>query len=90
MLCRVLQRNPDVSAEVLHRAAGRCEGCASDAPLGRPDGRPYLEVRHRLSWADGGEDTVENATASCPNCHQERHYNGLIDVVCTFTPGAKA
>jgi len=68
-------RNPDVVAEVLLRAAGRCERCLAQAPfLRRSDGSPYLEVHHKLRLADGGEDTVGNAIALCPNCHRHEHH----------------
>jgi 5-methylcytosine-specific restriction protein A len=71
----VFIRNPDVVAEVLGRAAGKCERCSQDAPFHRrKDDSPYLEVHHRKQLADGGEDTVENAIALCPNCHREVHY----------------
>jgi hypothetical protein len=71
----VFERNPDVVAEVLVRASGRCEGCSKDAPFTRrSDGSPYLEVHHRTPLALGGEDTVANATALCPNCHRAAHY----------------
>ena len=69
------ERNPDVVAEVLHRAEGECERCKGAAPfLRRKDGSPYLEVHHLVQLADGGEDTVENASALCPNCHRRLHY----------------
>ena len=74
VLTRAYRRNPDVIVEVLQRAEGRCEGCGQPAPFQRADGTPYLEVHHRKHLADGGEDTVENAIALCPNCHRERHY----------------
>jgi hypothetical protein len=68
-------RNADVIAEVLLRAAGTCELCKSPAPFVRQsDGSPYLEVHHRIRLADGGEDTVDNAIAICPNCHRRAHY----------------
>jgi len=68
-------RNPDVIAEVLIRALGTCEGCKKSAPFARKsDGTPYLEVHHRIRLADGGDDTVENALALCPNCHRKQHY----------------
>ncbi|WP_256325004.1 HNH endonuclease signature motif containing protein [Nitrosomonas sp. Nm132] len=38
------------------------------------DGSPYLEVHHKIPLAFGGEDTVVNAIALCPNCHREAHY----------------
>jgi len=71
----VFARNPDVIAEVLTRARGRCEDCGKKAPFLRSsDYSPYLEVHHKVQLAFGGEDTVENAIALCPNCHREKHY----------------
>lgn len=71
----VFERNPDVIAEVLCRANGVCEDCLHPAPFLRAStGTPYLEVHHRKRLADGGEDTVANAIALCPNCHRRLHY----------------
>jgi 5-methylcytosine-specific restriction protein A len=68
-------RNTDVVAEVLLRANGICEACRTPAPfIRRKDKSPYLEVHHRKPLADGGEDTVANAVAVCPNCHRQAHY----------------
>lgn len=71
----VFNRNPDVVAEVLQRAGGYCEKCKQPAPFARKKDRsPYLEVHHKVLLAEGGEDTVGNAIAVCPNCHREAHY----------------
>lgn len=71
----VFNRSADVVAEVLLRARGTCEGCGQSAPFLRAsDGTPYLEVHHRVRLADGGDDTVENAVALCPNCHRKHHF----------------
>ena len=68
-------RNLYVVAIVLKRANGKCEKCTDDAPFDRKTtGEPYLEVHHKKRLADGGEDTVKNAIALCPNCHREAHY----------------
>ncbi len=68
-------RNAHVIVEVLKRANGICELCKQKAPfLKRRDGTPYLEVHHWKRLSDGGEDTIENAAALCPNCHREAHY----------------
>lgn len=68
-------RNPDVVAEVLIRAKGTCACCKAHAPfLRKSTGEPYLEVHHTIPLAAGGEDTVENAEALCPNCHREKHF----------------
>jgi 5-methylcytosine-specific restriction protein A len=68
-------RNPDVVAEVLFRAEGQCEGCKKPAPfVSKATGDPYLEVHHITPLAQGGDDTVDNAWALCPNCHREKHF----------------
>ncbi|WP_392339849.1 HNH endonuclease [Moritella marina] len=68
-------RNPDVVAEVLYMAKGKCEACLSLAPFKRKsDGSPYLEVHHRVPISRGGDDNVENAIALCPNCHRQFHH----------------
>lgn len=71
----VFRRNADVIAEVLLRAGGTCEGCKMPAPFTRrSDGTPYLEVHHSTPLSSGGEDTVANAIALCPNCHRATHF----------------
>ncbi len=68
-------RSPDIVAQVLIRAQGKCEVCHEAAPfIRRKDGRPYLEVHHRQRLADGGPDTLRNAIATCPNCHRRAHF----------------
>lgn len=69
------KRNPDVVAEVLIRANGKCEICDQVAPfLRRKDKTPYLEVHHKQQLANGGEDSIDNAVAICPNCHRKEHF----------------
>lgn len=69
------RRNADVIVAVLKRANGVCERCRKNAPfIRRSDGTPFLEVHHKITLAEGGEDTVENALALCPNCHREVHH----------------
>lgn len=69
------KRNPDIVAEALFRAGGRCEQCTDPAPFMRAsDGSPYLEVHHVRSLSDGGEDSLANVIALCPNCHREIHH----------------
>ena len=75
VMASIFRRNPDVVAEVLFRAHGKCESCFSPAPFLRAsDSSPYLEVHHRVPLSQGGDDTVENAIALCPNCHRMHHY----------------
>jgi 5-methylcytosine-specific restriction protein A len=69
------KRNPDVVAEALYRANGHCESCNQPAPFLRTkDNSPYLEVHHIVPLADGGDDTLENVVAICPNCHRRYHF----------------
>ncbi len=69
------KRNPDIVVLALRNAKGRCEICGSLAPFLRAsDGTPYLEVHHRVPLSDGGEDSLENVVAICPNCHREIHH----------------
>lgn len=75
VLSRAFRRNADVIVEVLERAKGHCEQCGSAAPFFRvSNGSPYLEVHHRLPLAQGGDDTVPNSVALCPNCHRQNHF----------------
>ena len=68
-------RNPDVVAEVLIRADGKCEQCLKRAPFKRKtDKTPYLEVHHIKQLAEDGLDEVKNAVALCPNCHRQSHF----------------
>jgi 5-methylcytosine-specific restriction protein A len=72
---KVFIRNPYVVAATLVRAQGVCEGCKYKAPFNRvSDGTPYLEVHHIQPLANGGEDTIQNTMALCPNCHRKRHF----------------
>lgn len=77
----VFIRNQVVVAEVLNRAGGYCEICKNEAPfLRESDNSPYLEVHHKVTLAEGGDDTVENAIALCPNCHRKEHYGKKNDI----------
>ncbi len=74
----IYKRNPDVIAETLDIAGGICQECGKRAPFNRKiDGSPYLEVHHRIPLSEGGEDTVENAVALCPNCHRKNHFGEI-------------
>lgn len=69
------ERNPDVVAQALLDAGGRCQECKAEAPFKRKtDNTPYLEVHHRIPLSRGGEDSLANAVALCPNCHRKLHY----------------
>ena len=68
------ERSRAVRLYALARAAGKCEGCGSDAPFLTPAGRPFLEVHHIRRLTDGGPDTITGVAAICPNCHRAAHH----------------
>ena len=68
------RRNPDVVAERLFQAKGICDHCKNPAPFARKNGKPFLEVHHRVPLAEYGEDVLSNTMALCPNCHRESHF----------------
>ena len=71
----VFNRNQYVVVEILDRANGICEKCNKPAPfITDNDKKLYLEVHHIIPLAEGGDDTIENAIALCPNCHRHAHY----------------
>lgn len=75
-------RNPYVAEYVKRRAGGRCELCANYGPFIVAKGFPFLEVHHVKWLSDGGEDTIENTVALCPNCHRKMHFiNSNVDVL---------
>ena len=67
------ERDDVVAAAVKERAEGKCDLCGKTAPFLDVYGHPFLE-EHHVDWlANGGEDTIENAVALCPNCHRMMH-----------------
>ena len=66
------ERNEYVRLYSLARAKGRCELCLQPAPF-LVAGEPYLESHHIRWLSRGGEDTNENVSAVCPNCHRRLH-----------------
>lgn len=69
----VYYRDPVIAAAVKERANGQCDLCGQPAPFNNANGFPYLEEHHLVRLADGGDDSVNNAVALCPNCHRKMH-----------------
>jgi 5-methylcytosine-specific restriction protein A len=67
------ERDPYVSMLTKRKAKGICELCNCEAPFKDSKGQPYLETHHIKWLAEGGEDTIENTVALCPNCHRKMH-----------------
>lgn len=77
---KIYDRDPVVSAYVKKRAEGKCDLCGKDAPFMDAKGNPYLEEHHVERLADGGDDTIDNAVALCPNCHRQVHIVGTDEI----------
>lgn len=64
-------------------AHGYCQLCGNKAPFETESG-PFLETHH-IDWlSEGGNDSVENVVAICPNCHRKMHYINDYDDVLTL------
>jgi 5-methylcytosine-specific restriction protein A len=59
------------------RAGGICQLCNRPAPFKDRDGDPFLEIHHIVPLAEGGQDSIENVVALCPNCHRRMHVLNL-------------
>lgn len=66
-------RNEYVVEYAKRLANGICQLCDQPAPFKDNKGLPYLETHHIQWLARGGEDTVYNTVALCPNCHKRMH-----------------
>lgn len=74
-------RDPYVAEFAKRRAEGICQLCENPAPFHNKHGEPYLETHH-VDWlARGGEDSIGNTVALCPNCHKKMHILDLADDV---------
>lgn len=70
---KVFKRDASIAAYVKKRANGHCQLCGKIAPFKTQDGEPYLECHH-IEWlSNGGEDSIYNCVALCPNCHRKMH-----------------
>ena len=75
------QRDEKVVRYALLRAQGYCELCEEPAPFSKKDGTPFLEVHHIDFLSQGGDDSKDNVSALCPNCHRKMHSLALVNDV---------
>jgi 5-methylcytosine-specific restriction enzyme A len=66
-------RDAAVAEYVKRLAKGHCDLCNQQAPFENKQNEAYLECHHIVWLAKGGEDTIENTVALCPNCHRKMH-----------------
>lgn len=74
-------RDRYVSDYAKQRANGVCQLCNLPAPFIDRDGKPYLESHHIIWLSDGGDDSINNTVALCPNCHRKMHVINLASDV---------
>jgi 5-methylcytosine-specific restriction protein A len=78
---KTYERNQYVSEYAKRRAGGVCQLCDQRAPFVDKNGEPYLETHHIVWLSQGGDDSIENTVALCPNCHRKMHIvNDKADV----------
>lgn len=73
VLTKQISRDDYVSEYAKRMANGICQLCGRPAPFTDKNGIPYLEAHHIVWLSRGGDDSVENTTALCPNCHRKMH-----------------
>jgi 5-methylcytosine-specific restriction protein A len=71
------ERNVYIAELAKRRANGICQLCDESAPFKDKSGEPFLESHHIVWLSQGGDDTIENSTALCPNCHRKMHVLNL-------------
>ena len=79
VLRKEFERSAAVIESALSRANGVCEVCLKNGPFKCLDGKYFLEVHHVIPLSDGGEDTLYNVAAVCPNCHRACHFSNEKD-----------
>ena len=66
-------RDQEIAEYARRRSNGICDLCMQEAPFIKADGTPYLESHHIIWLSRGGEDSIDNTVALCPNCHRRIH-----------------
>ena len=74
-------RDPYIAEYAKRRANGICQLCSMPAPFSDKNGEPYLESHHVEWLSKGGEDSIDNVVALCPNCHRKMHVVNDVDEV---------
>jgi 5-methylcytosine-specific restriction enzyme A len=75
------ERDPYVIEYAKRWAKGVCQLCEQPAPFLNKNGEPHLHTHH-IDWLSrGGEDSIYNTVALCPNCHDKMHVLDLEEDV---------
>lgn len=76
----VFARSPEVRRIVLERANGKCEFCGTNG-FKTASGLLFLETHHIIPLSNGGDDSIYNVAAICPNHHREAHYGQNAEII---------
>jgi 5-methylcytosine-specific restriction endonuclease McrA len=72
---RVYPRNNILRTYVKERSNYSCEMPDCDyIGFNKNDSKKYIEIHHVDPLSEGGEDSISNTVALCPNCHRKIHY----------------
>ncbi|KJF46280.1 HNH endonuclease [Bacillus altitudinis] len=75
------ERDPYITEFAKRWAKGICQLCDQPAPYVNKNGEPHLHTHH-IKWLSlGGEDSIYNTIALCPNCHDKMHILDLEEDV---------
>lgn len=75
------KRDAYIAEYAKQRANGVCQLCGNEAPFKDVKGKPYLESHHIIWISKGGEDSIQNTVALCPNCHKKMHVVGTQEEI---------
>jgi 5-methylcytosine-specific restriction enzyme A len=75
------ERDPYVTEFAKRWANGICQLCEQPAPYHNKNGEPHLHTHHIKWLSHGGEDSIYNTVALCPNCHDKMHILDLEEDV---------
>ncbi|WP_338472815.1 HNH endonuclease [Niallia sp. XMNu-256] len=67
------ERDPFVTEFAKRWANGVCQLCEKTAPFLNKNREPHLHTHHIKWLSRGGEDSIANTIALCPNCHDKMH-----------------
>jgi len=70
------KRNNLLRSYIKQRSNYTCEMPKCNyASFTKSNGEKYIEIHHIMPLSEGGEDSIENTIALCPNCHREIHHS---------------
>lgn len=74
-IVKIYPRNTTLKNYIKRRSHYICEmpNCNYQG-FRKESGEAYIEIHHVVPLSEGGEDSINNTVALCPNCHRALHY----------------